>query len=82
MSQLSTDLHHHLLASTLPSTHGGWLLLKPHIENFLWSKRPIWSPNATAMSAAHFSLFRVLGVDGASDAKIIVTDAAALYRDP
>ena len=23
-----------------------------------------------------------LGVDGASDAKIIVTDAAALYRDP
>jgi hypothetical protein len=34
------------------------------------------------MSAAHFSLFRVLGVDGASDAKIIVTDAAALYRDP
>jgi hypothetical protein len=34
------------------------------------------------MSAAHFFVFRVLGVNGASDAKIIVTDAAALCRDP
>ena len=34
------------------------------------------------MSAAHFSLFRVLGVDGASDAKIIITDTTTLYRDP
>ena len=82
MSQLSTDLHHHLLASTLPSTHGGWLLLKPHIENFLWSKRPTWGPNARAMSAAPFAVFCVLGVDSASDAKIIVMDAAALYHDP
>jgi hypothetical protein len=34
------------------------------------------------MSAAPFAVFCVLGVDSASDAKIIVMDAAALYHDP